>query len=653
MKKHLFFAAFALSMMASCTNDDNLVVEQPTAPEDDRVAIQLGVDAPSITATGRAVSRGTGSVGDVEGANNKWSGQRLYIAMVDEDGNLAMEDQQEADGTPKKDAQGNVLKQEIMKWDSWFYKAPSAGSTGDILIYQKTQADVATTVQQYKYYPPQGTFDFYGWHVDDATTATPEISNGTVTVKDITINGTQDIMGARTIPFTEANTVKYDNKWSTDLNNWAFSARTARNDVKPILKFEHQLARLKFYVRAGKGSDNAPLYTDKNNTANNLPNGESAAMYVTALSVKDMVSVIDMDLNATIEGTTKGIKTVKCPDANTTLTTFHLGSKIADPSKGTVGTIGALEAVAPEYTYDENDDDTKGTQIGESIMFFPDGDTEDVLNLSLSLKQTVIDTEDDSKDDDSDKYDYIDKIRTDIPLIVKAASIVGGTGTKKFEAGKSYNIYITIYGFERIVVTAELTAWTDGGDIDVDIEDKESQVTTPTTPTNSVINFDITLPDGKTEANITVVGSNETLTYDANNKSLTLPYGTTEKTIQIKVDGYNVVEKTITPNQANVAVSVAQNEFTPEQQAPVNQTVTFTLKKDDTAVTDATLTVTYGDENTALAVTNNGDGTYTFEVPAGVSEINYTVAASDGNYVEKTDTYTLESPYTLELSLSL
>ena len=125
------------------------------------------------------------------------------------------------------------------------------------------------------------------------------------------------------------------------------------------------------------------------------------------------------------------------------------------------------------------------------------------------------------------------------------------------------------------------------------------------------------------------------------------------KTIQIKVDGYNVVEKTITPNQANVAVSVAQNEFTPEQQAPVNQTVTFTLKKDDTAVTDATLTVTYGDENTALNVTNNGDGTYTFEVPAGVSEINYTVAASDGNYVEKTDTYTLESPYTLELSLSL
>ena len=42
---------------------------------------------------------------------------------------------------------------------------------------------------------------------------------------------------------------------------------------------------------------------------------------------------------------------------------------------------------------------------------------------------------------------------------------------KEFKAGASYNVYITIYGFEKIEVTAVLTAWEDGGDIETDIED--------------------------------------------------------------------------------------------------------------------------------------------------------------------------------------
>ena len=42
---------------------------------------------------------------------------------------------------------------------------------------------------------------------------------------------------------------------------------------------------------------------------------------------------------------------------------------------------------------------------------------------------------------------------------------------KEFKPGASYNVYITIYGFEKIEVTAVLTAWENGGDIDADIED--------------------------------------------------------------------------------------------------------------------------------------------------------------------------------------
>ena len=43
-----------------------------------RQVIALGVDVPTVT----ALSRGTGSVGDVEGENNKWNSQRLYILSL-------------------------------------------------------------------------------------------------------------------------------------------------------------------------------------------------------------------------------------------------------------------------------------------------------------------------------------------------------------------------------------------------------------------------------------------------------------------------------------------------------------------------------------------------------------------------------------------
>lgn len=37
-----------------------------------------------------------------------------------------------------------------------------------------------------------------------------------------------------------------------------------------------------------------------------------------------------------------------------------------------------------------------------------------------------------------------------------------------FEAGKNYNVNITVYGLEEIEIKASLTAWEDGGDITID-----------------------------------------------------------------------------------------------------------------------------------------------------------------------------------------
>lgn len=78
MKKQFFYAAMALAVMSSCSKDNDPGIGNPD-DNNDKAVITLGVDVPTVT----ALSRGTGSVGDVEGENNKWNSQRLYIHMVD------------------------------------------------------------------------------------------------------------------------------------------------------------------------------------------------------------------------------------------------------------------------------------------------------------------------------------------------------------------------------------------------------------------------------------------------------------------------------------------------------------------------------------------------------------------------------------------
>ena len=78
MKKQFFYAAMALAVMSSCSKDNDPGIGNPD-DNNDKAVIALGVDVPTVT----ALSRGTGSVGDVEGENNKWNSQQLYIHMVD------------------------------------------------------------------------------------------------------------------------------------------------------------------------------------------------------------------------------------------------------------------------------------------------------------------------------------------------------------------------------------------------------------------------------------------------------------------------------------------------------------------------------------------------------------------------------------------
>ena len=75
-------------------------------------------------------------------------------------------------------------------------------------------------------------------------------------MKNVTINGTQDLLAASTIDMAENDAsndqslykdiaTTLSGEW-TELMKYQFGARTARKGIVPVLKFNHQLARLKF-----------------------------------------------------------------------------------------------------------------------------------------------------------------------------------------------------------------------------------------------------------------------------------------------------------------------------------------------------------------------------------------------------------------------
>ena len=457
MKKQFFYAAMALAVMSSCSKDNDPGIGNPEE-NNDKAVIALGLDVPTVTAS----TRGTGSVGDVAGDQNTWNSQKLYIYMVDR--NTGLEAEEGAENAKTKILDNGVLE----------FRAPKADAKdkGAIRIYKSYTEDSDNGVIQYKYYPTNGQYTFYGYHIDDEANANPSITATEKKVTGVTIDGTQDLLAAKTIDMAENDASATDpesfykdiattlsSEW-TELMKYQFGARTARKGIVPVLKFEHQLARLKFFVRAGSESAAGYKYEGGQWVERQSSDGTSTTlgMQVTKITLKDMANVVDMDL--TVPSSTRNgagvadfVVCSKDPDANNKL----------NPAKG------LLNSVVPKYPYGaENvpeattDPDAKGTQVGEPVMFFPNGNIE----LSIDLKQYVEDTKDET---DGDKITYKEVEKADNKLTIDQSKI--SEATKEFKPGASYNVYITIYGFEKIEVTAVLTAWENGGDIDADIED--------------------------------------------------------------------------------------------------------------------------------------------------------------------------------------
>lgn len=285
--------------------------------------------------------------------------------------------------------------------------------------YAIEPTDAAT---YYPYYPMTSWFgyDFYGYHPFSNSYSK---STDSVYV-DMVIDGTQDVIWGRSdIPNVAELTSSIE--LQDKLSKCYYSARYFRNHPQDVeaahMKFEHKLARFRFFVYPGANKESAEdkLYD------------EAAALCVKEIrlnKVEDKLRLVVADRSGRNRGG-------ELYSNNRNVTSFYLhhkdGSKLADRP---------IDVPVKEDSYGVTYPDT--AQVGDCIMALP-GHTAYYMSVVLA------DTADHSKTYSSEK---------NITISLNAAK------TKKFEAGKTYNVYLRVAGVTMIGVTAELEDWDPNGE---------------------------------------------------------------------------------------------------------------------------------------------------------------------------------------------
>lgn len=277
------------------------------------------------------------------------------------------------------------------------------------------------TDNKHYYYDGNNVYDFYGCHVDDAATEAMTIPAGTILADDgfsvpVTIDGTQDLM----VAMPDKSKDIEGNLEVTTTDN-LYSAWSSRRGVKPNLVFKHVLTRLTFQAKCG----NATAYKT------------GKEVYITSVQVKSVKNKGTLTIIPT-DGNQQGF-TASTVDTDVIDFSLMKAPSAPDTSKE----LETFEKVEIEGTKDDD-----FAQIGVPMMLVPGTEYE-----------IVISTEQDA--DGSGDIDANEK-----GSITQKITVADG-----FVAGKNYNVNITVYGLEEISIDATLTAWGEGGDIDIDPDD--------------------------------------------------------------------------------------------------------------------------------------------------------------------------------------
>lgn len=360
--RYFIFATLAMVLLAvSC---QKAAVGGAQEPEEAPVPVQLTTNLK------------VNSVSVTKAAVDAWAGQDLYIYAIP------------TSGTDELQARNVKVS------------APSSGNPGTVLTLAKEDGNY--------YYPANSsTYDFYGYYVDGAGgTSTPQDNQDNVFKLQITLDGSRDVMLAKADK-------EEDTAGKGIAPTHAYSAYSARKGVVPNLKFEHQLARFVFRVKAG----NSPLSESVQINSVSLTSFTEAELYIT--------------------GADRGIK--------------NAGTPGVFPLKNLNGS-----AFTPCFPASSSSSDPINP-IGESIMVIPADSHEMKITLQQKSNQTG----------ETNLGEPFTITKTLVPEDV-VDDDGGNCGYHNFLPGYQYNVNIVVYGRQEVKVNVTLSPWFEAGNIIID-----------------------------------------------------------------------------------------------------------------------------------------------------------------------------------------
>jgi hypothetical protein len=277
-KKYYLALAATAALFAGCSSDDNFADESrmATINDGDKAAIELLIGNPAGT-------RGTGTVGGMAENDpyNKWGGQKFNVYMLNK-GTLDI----------AKDAENHDI------YNNTVFTAPNelAGVSSETPAMEVTNTSDGGLVVETKvsYFPQEGNFDFWAYRTDGAETGVPAVSGTSLDV-NFDIDGSQDIMTAKAVPNVPENNINPDTGIGDGTygqekvpEGRIFSAYSVRREVKPMLKFNHELTRLVFKVKGSKELSNKAANAEA--SVADTTNTNDLAVRVTAIKVKSLAT---------------------------------------------------------------------------------------------------------------------------------------------------------------------------------------------------------------------------------------------------------------------------------------------------------------------------------------------------------------------------
>lgn len=274
-KSYLALGLVAAVAMSSCSNDEPVVNPNQPAGIENLVPVRLSMTttAADVEVSG-ARTRGTGTVGGIQDAENVWNYENIYILMTSAQDLTDNGIDDPVWGITDVNGVGPYLKKQF---DGSFWARPSFVSTNNgndgsnkaiwTIDYKVDHNEWWYGAPIDKFYPLKGASQFFAYHIDDAmvddASASVEAPDNAYTVEgkahkypkvtiaeggkmtvNFMIDGSQDLMaGYAAIPST-----------GYAAQDKGFSAQSARNNEVPQITMEHLLSRFTFEVV--KGDDN-------------------------------------------------------------------------------------------------------------------------------------------------------------------------------------------------------------------------------------------------------------------------------------------------------------------------------------------------------------------------------------------------------------